>query len=369
MGHATRHASALGLHLIITDSSVNEMERERRARTWYSLYALEVLLAEITGRPKSINSSDVTLSIDDFMFSKVGTASAPVQIDSFVSTIDSRRLWLDFLGADREAMQSMSGGVVPWRNFQSIGQSMPPAQFSYHLKLCTLSEKIAQSLYTGFQRQPWSETQDMIGELQGELRNWSQDLPDELNIQTQAASNTDPRAKLEVAMYQHSLEMILYRPMLCEVKIENQSERSKEFNRNCARACVHAAMSMFALMPDSPTAHEVYQLLPWWSLLHYVSQSCVVIILELCLDAQHFPHEIPQLVSYLRKGMAYLWCMTEGSGSAYKAWRIFRKLLTDVALKFDDLGIADIPEEAIPPPTWKKSDEDSLMEVSTVMPR
>jgi len=111
-------------------------------------------------------------------------------------------------------------------------------------------------------------------------------------------------------------------------------------------------MSMLAIMPDYPTAHEAYQLLPWWTLLHFVAQATAVLLLELALDAQHLRNEVTQIATSLRKAMSYLWCMTEGSLSAYRAWRTFRQLLTEVLDRQEDLDLSDIPTEAVPPPEW-----------------
>ena len=124
-------------------------------------------------------------------------------------------------------------------------------------------------------------------------------------------------------------------------------------------------MSMLAVMPDSPSAHEAYQLLPFWALLHYVAQATAVLLLELSLDGQHFPTETTEVVNYLRKAMAYLWCMTENSLSAYRAWRIFRRLLSAVSERYDDLDVADIPEEAPQPPGWEKEDEERITHAFT----
>jgi len=111
-------------------------------------------------------------------------------------------------------------------------------------------------------------------------------------------------------------------------------------------------MSMLAIMPDYPTAHEAYQLLPWWTLLHFVAQAAAVLLLELALDAQHLRKEVAQIVTSLRKAMSYLWCMAETSLSAYRALRIFRQLLTEVMERNENLDMTDMPTEAVPPPGW-----------------
>ena len=111
-------------------------------------------------------------------------------------------------------------------------------------------------------------------------------------------------------------------------------------------------MSMLAMMPDYPTAHEAYQLLPWWTLLHFVAQATAVLLLELALDAQHLRNEVAQIVSSLRKAMGYLWCMTEDSLSAYRAWVVFRHLLTEGLQRQEEWDLTDIPTEAVTPPGW-----------------
>ena len=359
LGHAIRHATSLGLHLLVADENVPELERVRRARTWHSLYSLEILIAEITGRPKSIVLLDVTIPMELFQSVSAEAEQYSGQVDNFMSPDDSRKVWLGHLHAGRQ-MSQMTGGVVPWKSFASVGRNVPPSYLPQRLSLCRLSDKIASQTYSsGITKEPWSEIQRKVGNLQTELRQWAENLPEELAIQgSHEIVDTDPRTMIELGMYYHSVEMILHRHCLCEVNIDNESASSKEFNRSSARACVHAAMSMLALMPDYPTAHEAYQLLPWWELLHFLAQATSVLLLELALDAQHFPDEVPQVATYLRKAMGYLWCMTEGSLSAYRAWRIFRQLLSEVLQQHGNMDLTDIPVQAHVPPGWNDELED-----------
>ncbi|OAP58456.1 hypothetical protein AYL99_07546 [Fonsecaea erecta] len=364
LGHATRHATALGLHMNITDPSVSGLDKARRARTWYSLYSLEILIAEITGRPKSISSADMTIPIDLFYTVPQETEQFSGQTDNFRSPGASRKIWLDYLNSSRSISQ-MTGGAVPWKSFASVGRDVPTSYLPQRLYLCRISDRIATQLYSGTSNDSWFETQRKIGDLQSELRTWAENSPQEVSLQGHDPTDTDPRAKIELGLYYHSLEMILHRPCLCEVIIEDESSQSKEFNRSSARACIHAAMSMLSLMPDYPTAHEAYQLLPWWALLHFVSQAAAVLLLELALGAQHFKDEVPQLVTYLRKAMAYLWCMSGSSLSCYRAWRIFRQLLTEVLERHDGLDLKDVPSEAPPPRGWNDELEEMTVKAFT----
>jgi hypothetical protein len=119
-------------------------------------------------------------------------------------------------------------------------------------------------------------------------------------------------------------------------------------------------MSLLAIMPDNLTVHEAYQLLPWWTLLHYVAQATAVLMLEIALNCQHLQKEVGEVMNYLRKAMSYVWCMTSESLSAYRAWRTFRQLLSAILLKYEHYGAVDIPEEASQPKRWTEDDEASI---------
>ncbi|KAK7896904.1 hypothetical protein LTR67_004792 [Exophiala xenobiotica] len=360
LGQATRHATALGLHLTVSDPAVNEIAREGRARTWYSLYSLEILIAEITGRPKSIQLSDTTATIETLQKPLIEERKVSQQTDNYASTVESRRMWLDFLRARHETSQAATGPMVQWIRSQSPGAGISPLYLPHRLHICLLSDRIAAQLYSGTSNDSWSQVQDKIGELQTDMTHWCETLPDELKLQSDAMADTDPRARVELAMYYHSLQMILHQPCLGEVNIENQSRQSKEFNRSSARACVHAAMSLLAIMPDNLRAPEAYQLLPWWTLLHYVAQATAVLMLEMTLSCQHLQNEIGEVMNSMRKAMSYIWCMTGQSLSAFRAWRIFRQLLSAVLNKYEHYGPVDIPEEAPQPKGWTESDDTSI---------
>jgi len=85
---------------------------------------------------------------------------------------------------------------------------------------------IATQLYSGTVDESWSELQRKIGELHTELRLWSEYLPEDLAIRSKTPADTDPRTKIELSMYYYNAQMILRRPCLCEVLIENGSLQS-----------------------------------------------------------------------------------------------------------------------------------------------
>ncbi|KIW28891.1 uncharacterized protein PV07_04746 [Cladophialophora immunda] len=315
-------------------------------------------MAKITGRPKAICFSDITAPTHLYQGLENEASESLFRHDELVAAEQSRSLWLHFLNTSRDLSRSM--GAMDRKSIACIGRGISPSYFHHRVLLCRISDRIAAQLYSGTLEDSWATPQRKIRELQRELSSWADNLPEDLAIHNQVPMKTDPRVKVELSMYYYSIQMILYRPCLCEVIFENESSQSREFNRESARACVYAAISLLGVMADNPSAHAAYQLLPFWTLLHYVAPAATVLLLELCLDHQHFTDEHIDPLPNIRKAMAYLWCMTEDSLSAFHAWRIFRLLLSEISCKYEDLSFADIPEEAPQPIGWTIESELSF---------
>jgi hypothetical protein len=115
-------------------------------------------------------------------------------------------------------------------------------------------------------------------------------------------------------------------------------------------------MRMLDLMPHNPVASRVVQVLPWWSILHYVCQATAVLLLELCLNFQHMEEGAREIAAATRKAMHYLWCLSPSSKSAYKAWSILGALVDEVML-FGSSALADSPTDAPRPEDWNEDDD------------
>jgi hypothetical protein len=353
-GLAIRNAISLGLHLKVADGVLSPTQIKERVRMWYSLYSLEVVMSEVLGRSPSISLTYTTVPLTLLENNR--------DMNDHTDVIGSRTLWLDFLRRRRPVIQTMGGGQMSWQNFQFIGHGAPRQHLAYRIRLSMISNQIMAQLYMPNQLGSWATTQKNMASLDVQLLDWQQNLPAELDLKSTESSRSDPRAKIEVALYYQSIRMILHRPCLCHIQILAESTFSKEFNHHNARSCVYGAMSLVDILPDKPTAHEAYQLLPWWNLLHYLGQALAVFILELCLDMEHFDKSSSSFTPHVQKAMSYLWCLTTGSLSAYKAWRIFRQMLVVLSLRIDEFDIAGISLDAQAPTGWTDEDEALLME-------
>src|SRR5258706_15133242 len=62
-GLAIRHAMALGLHVRSKAKDLTDVDKEIRYRIWWSLYSMERLLDELTGRPSCVSDRDISAPI------------------------------------------------------------------------------------------------------------------------------------------------------------------------------------------------------------------------------------------------------------------------------------------------------------------
>ena len=129
----------------IADDSVSQSDRRERARTWYSLYTLEVFFAEISGRPKSSTVNDVTIPDDLIRLPEMEPPTGAPHLHNPLS-LYSHSLWLDFIE---------KGGYIPSETFESV--MMPQALrdeggdtrvgYTYHrILLAHISDRISIEL-------------------------------------------------------------------------------------------------------------------------------------------------------------------------------------------------------------------------------
>lgn len=246
---------------------------------------------------------------------------------------------------------------MPWDRFVPVGLDISSHHFTTRLALSKISEEIGNKLYQDSKKMSWFDHQRKTAALNEKLRAWVDSLPYEMRIDYQGPPNSDPRSRLELAMYYQSVLMILWRPCLCEIVIHDESSASIRFNQDGALACVHSALHMLDMMPDPPVRGEIFELLPWWAFLHYVCQATAVLLLEMAMDMQHMHGGTIKVITASRKAIDYLWTLAPHSKSAYKAWNIIRCLVDKLPWKYRTDGFSDIPVQAPQPRNWDGADE------------
>ena len=331
-----------------------------RAALIYSLYQLEVLLSEMTGRSMCIRTLDFTVQIPPMKPLDHWEHSSSLKAAAGPDRGKVSSLWQSFLGVQRGVALNLSGGTTPWNRFVPVGSNASPQHFTARLALSKISEEIGAKLYFRSIEMTWSDYQHEVRALAGKLQTWSTSLPPELRVDFEGDATFDPRSRLELAMYHHSVRMILWRACLCEITLEGESAASAHFNREGALACIQSALNTMDTMPDAPIAAEVFQILPWWPLLHYICQAAAVLLLELSLNIQHMQGGTTTIMLALKKATNYLWIFAEHSKSAYKAWNIVRCLADKALGRYRTDLFSDVPMAALRPWNSDNGDETRL---------
>ena len=349
------------MHLRLSHETVSDIELRDRARVWYSLFRLEILLSEITGRPKCLRGADATVPrISLALGEDQDVRKPPVEMNYPVGGIDPRRVWKTFIGMNQGMANRLSGGITPWERFGPVADSTAESQFTAALELSAISEKVGSELYLSPVDLTWADVQGTVRKLDLELSRWEATVSPDLRLENLGVAKIDPRCILELEMYHCSVKMILYRPFLCEILIEEESQGSIDFNRLCAQRCVYAAIRVISMLPDHSAVEQSLQVLPWWGLLHYICQAGAILLLELCLNLQHMRTETENLIMAMRKALEYLWALSSGSKSAYKAWTMFRLLVAKVTQRYQFDMLLDVPQNAQKPQGWSDEDEQLL---------
>ena len=351
IGHAIRHAIALGLHLRV-GAGIGTGQQHHHSRVWWSLYSLEQLLGDFTGRPTSILDNDIPTALSEIRENSVGSPSP---------------------------RQSPTGREVqpfppdPARHALDGSLYSPHLYFACRVRLSVIGQKIRSSLYSSTSaHKAWSQIQHSIQILDRELTQWSAYLPAAMEIPPGNDFHSSTQhggvllSRCELAMAYQSARMILFRPCLSPLVGVSHHEpaASQYFNQTAAVSCVSAARNLLALLPDDASTFHASKMLPCWSLLHYIAQAGAVLVLELSLKAEHMSTQVVRLVRDMEKALSWMAEMAADSLSAWRSWTIFRKLSLQAAA-----GVGadiNIPENVQKPPGWKPAYEQLFSQTLNV---
>ncbi|KAH7317930.1 fungal-specific transcription factor domain-containing protein [Rhexocercosporidium sp. MPI-PUGE-AT-0058] len=362
-GLAIRHALTLGLHVRSEADDLSDYDKENRVRLWWSLYSLECLLNELTGRPSCISDRDIStplpINIDEEEFRPGKRLYNPLDDTRYTSGHSSRRGSRGSKDLKRRpsATYQMPIGVTQPLAYTFPVLTLPTTTstyFIYRTQLTIISHEIVTQLYCAATiKEKWVEVQETINGIDSRLRSWRDSLPAEYTLDFDRWNEPDwndpyvlPRMGL--AMLFNSSRMILFRPCLCkfEGRMSTQSEKSMDFNREGVQMCIHSARTMINLIGwTARNVERLYAVTPWWHTLHYLCEALSVLMLELAYLAQHLPTEAGDILDDAKKGIRWLIMMSEESISARKAWEIFDSLVRVVAPRIN-WSVFDLPTTA-----------------------
>lgn len=208
--------------------------------------------------------------------------------------------------------------------------------------LAVITQEVITKVYTADAvRMPRADIDRRIDELKARMDQWSAQLPDSLNF-LHRESDAPPervRAKLGLAFQYYSARITLGRPYLC---LREESRDVSTFSHRLAMLTLESASRMLDLIPDVPDPLQLYQLSPWWCILHYMMQATTVLLLELSFGNVHAPPDQPHTLQSAKKAIRWLHAMSAYSVASHRAWQLCDTCLRRLA-KGLNLDVGDMP--------------------------
>ncbi|KAJ5211775.1 uncharacterized protein N7498_003421 [Penicillium cinerascens] len=348
---AVRSAITLGINMKSSSPTTPNISKEARYRVWWCLYTFEHLLGIMTGRATCILDGVCTTPLP-----------LPFEEEDLSEPIAAEILNNSHLRDDR-VNQVMASAWVRHMPLNPPGgkESSPSSRardnswvkslpfsygltYLYYCDLAVITQEIVNKVYSvDCVMVPWAHIENRIGELRSRCDLWYRSLPNVLDFTQKNDDGPDVlRSKLALAFQYYSARITLGRPCLCrrDAQQKNPADRSC-FSHDMAVLTLESAMRMLDLVPDEPNAVQLYQISPWWCILHYLMQAATILLLELSFGSVHMPDDEKNFIAFAKKAIRWLFAMSEHSVASRRAWQLcdlcLRRLATGMKFEVNDM--------------------------------
>ncbi|KAL2796911.1 fungal-specific transcription factor domain-containing protein [Aspergillus keveii] len=354
---ALRSGISLGLNLRNTSELTPDVSKEARYRVWWCLYTFEHLLGIMTGRMTGISDGICTtpmpLPVGEERFQDP-------EVVQLLGNLEFRQERVESALASSFVRQMPLNPQDDAPDLHGLAKTFGSTQlknlphncslfFLYYVDLAVITQEILNRVYSlDCIMTPWTQIENRIGELRARVERWHSNLPDIYDWRNRDEQSPDLlRARLCLAFSFHSARITLGRPCLCrrDVRRSNMPFQKKTFSHELALTVLKSAQQLIGLLPDVPDASRIYQLCPWWCVLHYLMQATTVLLLELSFGSVHMPDEEKTFLGAAKKAIRWIHAMSKYSLASRRAWELcdgnLRRLATGLNLDVSDIPAVD----------------------------
>ncbi|KAJ5364435.1 uncharacterized protein N7496_010148 [Penicillium cataractarum] len=340
---AARSAVTLGVNRSLTNKLPAKL-REARFRLWWCLYTLEQTLGLISGHissiPKDKHAPPLPIPFEEEEFETDSSASALLQHPGvrtqWLQTImPSSKIWPSD-GYSKNTKQESPPRDDAWLKFLEPNAGL---FYLFYCDLAVIIEEIVNQIHVS---SIWIDSEKRIDDLRSRIEYWKKSLPSSLDFTTVdlQSSVSQMRYKLGLAFHYQSARIVLGRLWLCR-RDELGPDQPQMLNHNMAMMTLDAAKQILDLLPDQPNTVQLYQMFPWWSVLHYISHAAKIVLFELSIGCMHVRDSTPHLVWLAKKAICWLHAISTRSPGAKRAWRLcdsfYRKVSEQVGYCTNDI--------------------------------
>ncbi|KAJ5511994.1 hypothetical protein N7453_004097 [Penicillium expansum] len=346
---AVRSAITLGINMKSTSPTTPDLSKEARYRVWWCLYTFEHMLGIMTGRatciqegvwtsPFPIPFQEEQLQETDALEVLTDTTLRDERINNVMASASIRQMPFHPVNG-KDASQHTRARDTAWIKKLPVNYGLC---YLYYCDLSVIVQEIVNKVYSvDCVMIPWAQIENRIGELKSRTETWQSNLPTGLDFTRKEDNGPDIlRCKLTLALHYYSARITLGRPCLC--RRDARQGPSPSFSHEMAVVTLESAWHMLDLLPDEPDALQLYQIAPWWCILHYLMQAATVLLLELSFGTVHMPEKEKNFISLSKKAIRWLFAMSEQSIASRRAWQLCDLSLRKLAqgMKYD---VSDMP--------------------------
>lgn len=288
-GIAIRSATAMGLNLRSESNYVTLPSKESRYKVWWSLYTLETILGNMTGRPLNLDSDFCTTPLPVPFEEHEYNDAEVIRIMTDHKTRNSllAHVITRPVGETPAALDAQSV-----RNAMDILKPNMALYFVCYVDLTRIIREIVETLYAPeIVQNSARDAEAAITDANAKLETWLSKLPVGFRfVEEDGSLVARDRFSLSLALHYYSATILACKPCLHYFDKPSTSSGDNSFYTRIAASCVQAACRMLDLFPAEFDGTWFNQAAPWWCMLHYTVQATAVLLIDFPL---HPPGSIP----------------------------------------------------------------------------
>ncbi|KAJ5703695.1 hypothetical protein N7493_011620 [Penicillium malachiteum] len=352
IGIAIRSAVAMGLNLRSESDDVLPVSRESRYRVWWALFMLDTLLCVMIGRPPSTGDNFCTTPLpipfleEDFENEEVKqlimdysirqNLLKPLVTQLHHSPLPSHQVInspssASFLAPAKEKQPAQAASVYT----QNITPNIS-LYFLYAVDLTILMREAIETLYApGATRRSWLEMESAISTFNNTADNWLSHLPAEFQFTKIDSDQPFALHGVSLSFQYYTTKLVITQPCLRRLAYQPAGDSSsRSICNTMASMCVQVARDMLSILPDETNILLLYQVSPWWAILHYMMQSTTVLLIQLFMRTEPGTVEAAGLMKDIQKAIQWLGEMATRDASAQRAQSVCMDILSQHGQKF-----------------------------------
>lgn len=342
----------MGLNLRSETRSVPLISKETRYRVWWALSTLDAGLCVRVGRPPHTETAFCTTPLPIPFIEEDFDVTSIIEIVDDMTVRTALVTSLLSPGSDETpnsgTAESSPNPHVPARDYSRKGKKAEKVMadligtitpntslaFLYGLDLDRLTRDAVQTLYApGATSKSWIEIEVVISNLNANADAWLSRLPAEFQISKLSGIDSDPfvRQRADIGFRFYNTKIVITQPCLSQLAYQPSSAHARAGGTFCdtmAAVCVRMACEMWDMLPDEPSTTWLFEVSPWWCVLHYFMQSVTVILTQLFHRTQPQTLEAAYLVNYVEKALRWLHAMSDKDPRSKKALLVCMGILS-----------------------------------------